>query len=235
MEMTDKQMLTTMFEMQQKLNDDTNGKGWESGYNKFNRIISWKRCIYMECAELIDSFIWKHWKNINGTPDWQNIQIEVIDIWHFIMSLALETYYNNKMGGINEIVSYILDNKSFKTFCKEKLDTNNIEQMEIINQIERIINVTSGVYKNSFEMILGEYFTVAHECGLNLKSLYKIYIGKNILNSFRQNHGYKEGTYKKIWGKIEDNVVMNKLIDKMDVVTPNELYNLLEEKYKQLN
>ena len=63
MKLTEKEMLTTMLEMQQTLNDETNGEGWESGYNKYGKIISWKRCIYMECAELIDSFAWKHWKN----------------------------------------------------------------------------------------------------------------------------------------------------------------------------
>ena len=53
-----------MFLMQQRLNDETNGLGWEDGYTKNGKLISWKRCIYMECAELIDSFAWKHWKNM---------------------------------------------------------------------------------------------------------------------------------------------------------------------------
>jgi hypothetical protein len=35
--------------------------------------------------------------------------------------------------------------------------------------------------------------------------LYEIYVGKNVLNMFRQDHGYKEGTYLKIWQGREDN------------------------------
>ena len=46
-----------MFLMQQALNDETNGVGWEDGYTKNGKLINWKRCIYMECAELIDSFV----------------------------------------------------------------------------------------------------------------------------------------------------------------------------------
>ncbi len=235
MSLNNEQMLKTMFEMQQTLNDDTNGKDWENGYNKYDRIISWKRCIYMECTELIDSFTWKHWKNINGSPNWQNIQIEVIDIWHFIMSLALEYYHNNKIGGIDEIVSYIMDNKSFKMFCKEPKNIKNVNQMEVINQVERIIHITSGVHNNPFEMILSEYFTVAHSCGLNLHSLYKVYIGKNVLNGFRQNNGYKEGTYKKLWGKVEDNVIMNKIINENPKISPDELYKSLEKEYSKIS
>jgi dimeric dUTPase (all-alpha-NTP-PPase superfamily) len=235
MKLTEKEMLTAMFEMQQRLNDETNGEGWESGYNKYGKIISWKRCIYMECAELIDSFAWKHWKNIKADPNWQNIHIEVIDIWHFVMSLALEQYYNQKLGGIEEIASYILDNKSFKMFCKEPGDIKNAEPMEIINQIERIIHVTSGSYSDTFEKIISEYFTVAHNCGLNIELLYRVYIGKNVLNGFRQDNGYKEGTYKKVWGKVEDNVVMNEIMQKNSTITPEELYNSLEAEYKKIS
>ncbi len=234
MSLNSQQMLKSMFEMQQKLNDDTNGKGWEDGYNKHGKIISWKRCIYMECCELIDSFSWKHWKDIKAKPNWQNIQIEIVDIWHFIMSLALEYYYNNKMGDIDEIVSYIMDNKSFKMFCKEPANIDSADQMEIINQAERIIHITSGVYKNPFEMIISEFFTIAHDCGLNLESLYKVYIGKNVLNNFRQNNGYKEGTYKKIWENIEDNTVMNKILNNNSTISPKELYQALDVEYKKI-
>jgi hypothetical protein len=58
-----------MFELQQKLNDATNGLIWTEGATKEGRQISWLRCIYMEAAEAIDSFNWKHWKDIEGEPD----------------------------------------------------------------------------------------------------------------------------------------------------------------------
>jgi len=35
--------------------------------------------------------------------------------------------------------------------------------------------------------------------------LYEIYVGKNVLNMFRQDNGYKEGTYNKMWNGREDN------------------------------
>jgi hypothetical protein len=45
---------------------------WTEGATKEGRQISWLRCIYMEAAEAIDSFNWKHWKNIESEPDLDN-------------------------------------------------------------------------------------------------------------------------------------------------------------------
>jgi len=78
-----------MFELQQKLNDATNGLIWTEGATKDGRQISWLRCIYMEAAEAIDSFNWKHWKDIESQPDLDNAKVELVDIWHFIMSEAI--------------------------------------------------------------------------------------------------------------------------------------------------
>ena len=36
-------------------------------------------------------------------------------------------------------------------------------------------------------------------CSLSPEQLYRHYVGKNVLNFFRQDHGYQEGTYVKLW------------------------------------
>ena len=74
--MTNLQIISAMLNLQQRLNDDTNGAGWEEGYTREGKLIRWRRCIYMECAELIDSFAWKHWKNIAAPTNWDNVRIE---------------------------------------------------------------------------------------------------------------------------------------------------------------
>lgn len=83
-----------MLKLQLKLNNDTNGEQWVTGITKNDKTINWRRCIYMECAELIDSFSWKHWKSIHQAPDFDNIKVEVVDIWHFVMSLMIENNQN---------------------------------------------------------------------------------------------------------------------------------------------
>ncbi|MDR2342278.1 MAG: dUTP diphosphatase [Campylobacteraceae bacterium] len=231
--MTNKDYTKTMLELQQSLNDDTNGIGWEKGYTKTNNIINWRRCIYMECAELIDSFNWKHWKDLNKPIDWENVRIEIVDIWHFIMSLLLEYYKLNNLGDINVIVSDIENTKGFKEFCNEPFKTDGIDSFEIINDIETLINKSTRKDLTVFDPMLTDYFALSLKCGVNLYHLYKYYIAKNVLNRFRQNHGYKDGTYKKIWNGKEDNVVMLETLTKYNNLTIDELYTKLEDLYKQ--
>ncbi len=229
--MNSKNYLEEMFSLQQKLNDETNGIGWENGYTKHNRMINWKRCIYMECAELIDSFSWKHWKNINHDTDWDNVTVEIVDIWHFVMSLLLEEYKTNGKGDLEQLVKDVLDVQGFEAFTKEPTSNQQADTMELINDIESIIHGTTGFEIDLFDGLLCEYFALARKCGVNLKILYKFYVAKNVLNQFRQDHGYKEGTYKKTWNGKEDNVVMLSFLEGDDAPTIKALYEKVEKAY----
>lgn len=219
-----------MFLMQQRLNDETNGLGWEDGYTKNGKLISWKRCIYMECAELIDSFAWKHWKNISAGIDTHNVVIEIVDIWHFVMSLVLEKSYKNRL--LDEIVSDITMISGYADFVSHAYNINDYNIYEIINDIEILVHQTSGFDIDIYEL-LTNYFRVALKCGVNLDILFEIYIGKNVLNKFRQDNGYKEGTYKKSWNGVEDNVVLGEIL-KSGICKGDEIYNELAKRYGQI-
>lgn len=229
--MTQKDILKEMFALQQKLNDETNGKGWESGYTKNDKLINWKRCIYMECAELIDSFAWKHWKSIEAPTDWDNVKVEIVDIWHFIMSLMLEHYKNDHLGDIDKIADDIVETKIFKTFCSSPAVINEKCDLEIVNDVEKIMHLATGFKPDLCDEILNYYFDVSLKCGVNLHELYRFYVAKNILNKFRQDNGYKEGTYKKIWNGKEDNEVMIALLEEPNQ-SIEEIYKKLENIYK---
>jgi dimeric dUTPase (all-alpha-NTP-PPase superfamily) len=225
-------MLIDMFTLQQKLNDATNGEGWECGYNKHNRIINWRRCIHMECAELIDSFNWKHWKDINIEPDWDNVVIELVDIWHFVMSQGLERYKSRNLGNINDIVEYVMDTKYFDDFCHESMRPDSSDYNIIVNSIE--LFMLDALAKEDFYRLTDDFFKVSMLCGLSIKQLYKLYLAKNVLNGFRQDNGYKEGTYKKIWNGKEDNDVMMSILSQKSL-DADELYKALDDIYKKLN
>jgi hypothetical protein len=83
----------------------------------------------------------------------------------------------------------------------------------------------------STEKLIMSFLDVAMQSSLNLDSLYKLYVGKNILNQFRQDHGYKEGSYIKIWNGEEDNVTMQRILDEDTEITPEALYRKLKEAY----
>jgi dimeric dUTPase (all-alpha-NTP-PPase superfamily) len=217
-----------MLLLQQQLNDATNGEGWEKGITKNGKIIDWKRCTYLECAELIESYPWKHWKNIDAQPDYANIQIEAVDIWHFIMSQGLEDYKMQNLGSIETLAANINALPNFHTFSDEIVPTtkDHYAQIEVVEHLMRTIFCDEPT-----EKFMEAFIDVAVQSGLNLDALYKLYVGKNILNQFRQDHGYKEGTYIKMWNGEEDNVAMQRVLEVNQDVTPDGLYNALKEAY----
>ncbi len=225
------EILETMLKLQQKLNDETNGPGWENGFTKEGKLISFRRCVYMECAELMDSFAWKHWKNIRVSTNWENVRTELVDIWHFILSIVLETYHSKHNKDFSFMVMELSSINVFKDFCKEASVAQENDIYGILNDIELIIHKCSGFGFDLCEL-LSAYFTLAIKCGLNLEILYKGYVGKNVLNAFRQDNGYKEGLYKKRWNDKEDNEVLNEILKKE--LSYEAIYQSLKKRYEEL-
>ena len=221
-----------MLQLQNQLNDATNGEEWVKGITKNKKVINWKRCIYMECAEMIDSFPWKHWKNIEVAPDWDNLQIEVVDVWHFIMSLAIENYAQEMRGGIEDLAMNISDLEAFSQVDRTSLDF--AEQNAVIAKVENIMRIALSTDKLELEKLMAEFFDLVVMSGLNLDTLYRLYVGKNILNQFRQDNGYKDGSYIKIWDGEEDNVVMKRIWEENGELTPEKLYHELAKYYLAL-
>ncbi len=220
-----------MLEMQQQLNDATGGKGWENGFTDKGKVIDWPRCIYLEAAELVDSYPWKHWKNIDAEPDYENIKIEIVDIWHFVMSEALRDYKTNQKGNIDKLAFDISKLVNYQQFTKDvkPLDRDIYKQIGYVEDFIKTLFTTDDVLS-----LVDAFFKMAYKLQVNLDILYRLYIGKNVLNKFRQEHGYKEGKYIKKWNGKEDNVVMQEILEKQPDVTPDELYEALERVYAEV-
>lgn len=209
-----------MFNMQSRLNTITNGDDWKSGETSEGRNINFYRCIYMEAAEAIDSFNWKHWKDIESGHDWKNAIVEVIDIWHFLMSAIL-------MEGKIDLVRDL----EFKSPVSEPNPDILIAHLEKI--IKQSIN-SIDVEDTKINDILTTFLDILSESGVSGDALYVKYIAKNQLNIFRQDHGYKEGTYIKIWDAIEDNVIAQSIMERHPDYTARQLYRELKDEYSHL-
>ncbi len=214
-----------MLQLQNELNNDTNGVQWRNDVTKNGKRINWKRCIYMETAELIDSFPWKHWKSIDAQPDLQNIKLELVDIWHFLMSYLLKF---NELDAAAKLIDNLKGTRSdikIQKWDNEKVD----EYLDIFEELMAL-----ALVKNDSEMmqesLLEQFFKACDSVGLGFDELYSLYIGKNALNQFRQEHGYKEGTYKKIWNGKEDNVVMQEIL----AAHPDISYEALKEELRKI-
>lgn len=221
--------LEEMFILQKKLNDQTNGLNWELGINKFDKEINWLRCIHMEVAELIDSTPWKHWKNIASDPDFENIHIELVDVWHFLMSYILQE------TNIPKAVSLVNAHCLYESVAMEKVDYKIVvKEAEKLSYIAFAIETGNMPAFSGVERFIDQFFRCCKVAGLSFNWLQKIYIGKNALNQFRQDNGYKEGNYIKIWNGEEDNVAMLSILESSDDISYEDTYKKLGKKYKKL-
>ena len=211
-----KEKIKEMINLQNKLNNETNGEDWvTTGLTKEKRKINWFRCIYMEAAEAMDSLNWKHWKNLNAEEDFKNVEIELVDIWHFILSQKI----------VDEGVYSAIDilNKKYNEFESNK-------DISLLDSLDNILKNAANK-----EIDIKEFYRAVDLLeNFDMEKVYSLYIGKNCLNSFRQDHGYKDKTYIKIWNGKEDNVYMQKIIESEKDITFDELYTKLEEIYKTL-
>ncbi len=80
--------LETLFEMQANLNRrigiEVEGMSDEK---KTEWVLNYTRALQQETAELIDSVPWKWWAKYQKFDE-QNARVEVVDLFHFLISLA---------------------------------------------------------------------------------------------------------------------------------------------------
>jgi len=197
-----------MLELQDAMNSRINPE-WRSAGNE------WYRAIWIECAEMLDHYGWKWWKH--QQPDMEQVILEIVDIWHFVLSDLLES--GNDVEQIADQLTNAFD------------DTPG--QQDIPLAIEALARRTLD--KKAADM--ASFINLLSAVELNLDDLYRGYIGKNVLNFFRQDHGYKQGTYKKLWNGKEDNEYLVEAAARLDVNSPNfqqDLYNELQGQYSRL-
>ena len=80
--------LDEIFSLQEKLNAriGVNTKGM-SEEEKTKWVLNYTRAMQQEIAELIDSVPWKWWAKYQDFDE-QNARVEVVDLFHFLISIA---------------------------------------------------------------------------------------------------------------------------------------------------
>ena len=200
-----REKIKEMLDLQNKINEKVHPHWREQNFE-------WYRAIWVECAELLDHYGWKWWKK--QSPNQAQIELELVDIWHFGLSILLSNYDIEK--SISLISEGMIDQRGSGKFRE------NLEDF-----------TSNTLQTRSFD--LKRFNQVINDVGLTFEKLYVGYISKNVLNSFRQDKGYQAGTYIKDWGGIEDNEYLIRLASKMDPKSKNfssDLYTLMEKEYE---
>jgi len=202
---TAQKQISQMLDMQNAMNSRVSETWRDNNYE-------WYRAIWVECAEMLDHHGWKWWKH--QEIDVPQVQLELVDIFHFGLSLRLMTGAN-----LNDIVNQLAQELTEKTAESDfKIALENLASAAVTNK--------------TFDAVaLADCMRLMN---MDLDELFRQYVGKNTLNFFRQDHGYKEGSYIKIWNGEEDNEVLANLVNSLDASAADfqkQLYAALEEKY----
>ncbi len=196
----------TMLDLQDKMNTKVHPRWREQGYE-------WYRAAWVECAELMDHAGYKWWKH--AEPDIEQIQLEVVDIWHFGMSALL-------VG--NE------DTEALAADIVADLSASTDASLTLLEASEALASacITSESFSTS------AFLDLMQASSLSFDQLYRMYVGKNVLNFFRQDHGYKDGSYVKVWDGREDNEHLSDILsglDASDVGFADAVYTGLKAAY----
>ena len=203
-----KEKLIDMFQLQEDLNKKINDN-WRQIRSKED----FARATWIECAELVDSLPWKWWKK--QKPDMENVQIEVVDIWHFVMSYILLDYENPVEAVGSEPVSLFIKglNEDFRELNIKGEYINHY--LGETDSYKRIIFLAERVAEGFLKQSLNEgvfFFGLLVKNTISFNQLYLLYIGKNVLNHIRQEKGYNSVDYKKVINGMEDNQYLFELI-----------------------
>lgn len=203
----------------------------DSFNSKLNK--NWKKanfdwCCYLmvESAEQLDSLNLYHWKD--KKDDLENFKVEVIDNFHFLTSLwqtisdndGVATLFNTKFAKVSKMEQDEKDTLINLT----KYFTLKVLEFDFTRHTAHLSTATETLFKLMVKL------------GINSpQKAYQEYLIKNALNIFRQQNGYKEGTYVKTWGvdeyenPIEDNVIAYILSDLLLEGNELSMENILKE------
>jgi hypothetical protein len=176
----------------------------------------WYRAAWIECGELIEHYGYKWWKKQEA--DIEQVRLEIIDIWHFGLSALFH------------------DGKSIEDIaCDIEGEVSEFEAVGLGVREATEALALHCLQTKSFSPTC--FWELMLSAGLDFDSLYTAYVGKNVLNFFRQDNGYKAGTYVKNWAGREDNEHLVELVAILDTGADDfsdQVYRALEVRYREL-
>jgi hypothetical protein len=204
-------MLDTMATLQDSFNRVVHPDWRTHGYEYY-------RAVWVECAELLDHFGWKWWKH--QSPDLDQVRLELVDIWHFGLSHLLRASVPaTEMLAAFDAPGAAADRAHDPDECL-RLAVEKLAQQTLAARA----------------FALPAFAEAMRALPMAFDELFRLYVGKNVLNDFRQANGYKAGTYVKVWGGREDNEHLIEMLAHIEQpeTAAQDLYGLLERRYREL-
>ena len=163
----------------------------------------------VEMVEAIEHYGWKWWKHQECDID--QVKMELVDIWHFLLS---------------GIIVEKMDPERVKDALEEGFQ--NLNDYDFIRKTTMFLKYHTFVRK--IQVLAGCMDSI----DMSFDELRTLYLGKSILNLFRWNNGYNDGTYIKVWDGLEDNEYLTSILMCHPDAPADEIYNMLEERYRKI-
>lgn len=211
----------TMLTLQAQMNAKVNPEWIAAAY-------PYLRAVVVEGAEAMEHHGWKWWKKQDC--DWAQLRMELVDIWHFILSASIQSKLGNIAQAKAEMQAELGQHAKSVQFDNQSYV---LAQMNLLEKLDLLVGLAAARRTS-----LALFEALLHDCDMEWNDLFKQYVGKNVLNVFRQDHGYKAGTYIKIWDGREDNEHLVEVLEVADLDSANvrdELYSSLKARYLSLS
>jgi len=193
--------IITMLRLQDEMNLIVNPNWKTAGYK-------WLRAVMVEGVEGLEHHGYKWWKK--QECDMAQLRMELIDIFHFAISKAIEDGAGKSEEMVaEEIALYFKDDLMDIVFFGEVFDRDQ----PLIEDLDLMVGMAAFGYFS-----FGLFSNIMNKTGLTFDELFKTYVSKNVLNRFRQKNGYKTGEYVKDWSalKLEKSVVEGRALEDND-------------------
>lgn len=208
-------LILDMLRNQELLNHNAYSTEWfEKGKSReFHYLVAASQ----EIGEFINSF-WLPWWS-KAEQDMVNCKIEIVDALHFLLSQAIIDFDGDIELAADSIVNSLQDALHHYPWMDKGT-------LEFARMLQASINA-------DLDEVFSDLFSLSYSIDFPLDKLYALYIGKSVLNQFRQDKGYRQGTYKKKWdGVHEDNHFMAEWIDAQEAAPTKEMIRaFLEVEY----
>lgn len=209
----------TMLTLQAQMNAKVNPEWIKAAY-------PYLRAVVVEGAEAMDHHGWKWWKKQDC--DMAQLQMELVDIWHFTLSHILLENRGDQAASLKELLE--AETATHVDFDGMRYE---IAGLDLVGKLELNIGLAAAR-----RISIPLFAALLKDCGMDWKDLFCQYVGKNVLNFFRQDNGYKQGTYRKLWAGREDNEHLVEIMGSLNSEDANfqhQLYSNLKDRYSALS
>lgn len=214
--------LLSMLLLQDQLNSRVD-PAWVQNQNQ------WMRAAWIEMGEFMDHVGWKWWKK--QEPNMPQARIELVDVWHFMLSEWLQ--HKQPDDTMEDVAALLLtamyDPDKWPAERQAALDKRD----DVRVLVDTFVHMCAA---NIFNVPI--FARIMELCDMSWAELYRSYVAKNVLNTFRQDNGYKEGTYSKTWLldgiPVEDNEVLERIMSEHPSAKPEQVSAELAIKYSSV-